>query len=256
MRLAEKADTAAAVVETLGPIQQRFDILDRAGTEILARKDELGRILSREEGKTLPEGVGEAARAGQILLFYAGEALRLNGEMVNSVRPGVGVEVTREPIGVVGQIAPWNFPLVIAAWNIAPALACGNAVIVKPAELTPLSVLELERIFAQAAPEGEASPLERLLRAHDRRAQHALGGGIDQHLQHARLLLAPGLRPWSRFVFAQGIFAYLAPVKVEDRQRLLRTHGCIGDVDSVQLAAPHGQPLVGGGGPGHPEHRP
>ena len=118
-------------------IQQRADILDRVGTEILARKEELGRLLSREEGKTLPEGIGEAARAGYIFKFFAGEALRTNGDLVPSVRPGFQVEVTREPVGVVGMITPWNFPIAIPAWKIAPALAYGNCVVLKPADLVP-----------------------------------------------------------------------------------------------------------------------
>ena len=80
------------------------------------------------EHKTLPEAVGEAARAGNIFKFFAGEALRINGDRLASVRPGVDVEVSREPLGVVGIIAPWNFPLAIPAWKIAPALAYGNSV--------------------------------------------------------------------------------------------------------------------------------
>ncbi len=115
--------------------QRRADTLDQIGTELLARKDELGTLLAREEGKTLPEAVGEAARAGNIFKFFAGEALRTGGERLASVRPGVDVEVSREPVGVVGIIAPWNFPLAIPAWKIAPALAYGNAVVFKPAEL-------------------------------------------------------------------------------------------------------------------------
>jgi aldehyde dehydrogenase (NAD+) len=107
--------------------QLRHDILKRVGDEILARRDELGRLLSREEGKTLPEGVGEVVRAGQIFLFFSGECLRLAGDKISSVRPGVDVEVTREPIGVVGLITPWNFPIAIPAWKIAPALAYGTA---------------------------------------------------------------------------------------------------------------------------------
>jgi aldehyde dehydrogenase (NAD+) len=118
-------------------IQLRADALDRAGTEILARREELGRLLAREEGKTLKEGIGEAARAGNIFKFFAGEALRLSGELAPSVRPGVAVEITREPVGVVGIITPWNFPIAIPAWKIAPALAFGNTVVFKPAELTP-----------------------------------------------------------------------------------------------------------------------
>src|SRR5262245_37294260 len=95
----------------------RSDILDKAGNAILARKDELGRLRSREEGKTLPEGVGEATRAGQIFKFFAGEALRIAGEKIASVRPGIDVEITREPVGVVGIITPWNFPIAIPAWK-------------------------------------------------------------------------------------------------------------------------------------------
>ena len=113
--------------------QQRFDLLDAVGNEILARKDEIGRLLSREEGKTLPEGVGETVRAAMIFKFFAGEALRCGGEVIPSVRPGVGVEVFRQPLGVVGLIAPWNFPIAIPAWKISPALAYGNCVVFKPA---------------------------------------------------------------------------------------------------------------------------
>jgi len=155
---ADAAQTLAAIAAarqafpawSTGSIQQRFDILDKAGTEILARKDELGALLSREEGKTLPEGVGEAARAGYIFKFFAGETLRLAGERVPSVRPGVDVEITREPIGVVGLIAPWNFPIAIPAWKIAPALAYGNTVVMKPADLVPGCSWAIADILARA----------------------------------------------------------------------------------------------------------
>jgi len=132
-------------------IQQRADILDAIGTEILARKEELGTLLSREEGKTKPEGIGEAARAGSIFKFFAGEALRANGELVPSVRPGLTVEITREPVGVVGMITPWNFPLAIPAWKIAPALAYGNCVVFKPADLVPGCAWALADIIARTA---------------------------------------------------------------------------------------------------------
>ena len=127
--------------------QARSDILAKAGGEILARKDELGQLLAREEGKTLAEATGEAARAGQILQFFAAEAMRLQGEKLPTLRPGVEVEVTREPVGVVGMITPWNFPIAIPAWKIAPALAFGNTVVLKPAELTPLSAWHLVDIL-------------------------------------------------------------------------------------------------------------
>jgi alpha-ketoglutaric semialdehyde dehydrogenase len=130
--------------------QLRHDILKRIGDEILARKDELGALLSREEGKTLPEGVGEVVRAGQIFLFFSGECLRLAGDKLLSVRPSVDVEVTREPVGVAGLITPWNFPIAIPAWKIAPALAYGNCVVFKPAELVPASAHALSEIIVKA----------------------------------------------------------------------------------------------------------
>ncbi|MEO6291982.1 MAG: aldehyde dehydrogenase family protein [Burkholderiaceae bacterium] len=130
--------------------QQRFDILDAVGTEILARRAELGDLLAREEGKTLPEAIGEVARAGNIFKFFAGEALRPGGEIMPSVRPGVGVEITREPMGVVGIITPWNFPIAIPAWKIAPALAYGNCVVFKPAELVPGSAWALADILSRS----------------------------------------------------------------------------------------------------------
>jgi aldehyde dehydrogenase (NAD+) len=130
--------------------QQRFDVLDFIGAEILARKDELGRLLSREEGKTLPEGIGEVARAGNIFKFFAGEALRVGGEHINSVRAGIEIDTMREPLGVVGLITPWNFPIAIPAWKIAPALAFGNAVVFKPAELAPASAWSLAEIISRS----------------------------------------------------------------------------------------------------------
>ncbi len=130
--------------------QRRAEVLDFIGSEVLARKDELGALLAREEGKTLPEAIGEAARAGQIFKFFAGEALRIPGEKLASVRPGVEVEVTREPVGVVGLIAPWNFPLAIPAWKIAPALAYGNTVVFKPAELVPGCAWALAEIISRS----------------------------------------------------------------------------------------------------------
>ena len=130
--------------------QERHDILLRASTEILARREELGRLLSREEGKTLAEGIGEATRAGQIFDFFAGEALRIPGEKFASVRPNIDIEVTREPLGVIGIIAPWNFPLAIPAWKIAPALAYGNTVVFKPADLVPGCAHALSEIIVRA----------------------------------------------------------------------------------------------------------
>jgi aldehyde dehydrogenase (NAD+) len=148
--LAITAATAAFPAWSLSTPQQRFDILDAVGTEILARRAALGDLLAREEGKTLPEAIGEVQRAGNIFKFFAGEALRPGGESLPSVRPGVGVEVTREPVGVVGLITPWNFPIAIPAWKIAPALAYGNCVVFKPAELVPGSAWALAEILSRS----------------------------------------------------------------------------------------------------------
>lgn len=128
--------------------EQRADALDRIGTALLERRESLGELLSREEGKTLPEGIGEATRAGRIFKFFSGEALRAGGEKLPPIRPGVDVDVTREPEGVVGIITPWNFPLAIPAWKIAPALAYGNTVVFKPADLVPASAWALAEIVA------------------------------------------------------------------------------------------------------------
>ena len=134
---------------SLSTPQRRADALDQAGSELLARKEELGELLAREEGKTLPEAVAEVARAGQIFKFFAGEALRIPGETMASVRPGVQVDITREPVGVVAIIAPWNFPFAIPAWKIAPALAYGNTVVFKPAELVPACGWALAEILSR-----------------------------------------------------------------------------------------------------------
>ena len=147
---AVSAATAAFPAWATGSIQARSDALDKIATEILARREELGTLLAREEGKTKAEGIGEATRAGQIFKFFAGECLRLSGELLPSVRPNIGVEITREPVGVVGLITPWNFPIAIPAWKIAPALAFGNCVVLKPADLVPGSAWALAEIISRS----------------------------------------------------------------------------------------------------------
>ena len=133
----------------------RFEALDRIGSEILARVEELGDMLAREEGKTLSEANAEAHRAGHLFKFFAAETYRTTGDVYQSLRESVSLKVLREPIGVVGVITPWNFPLAIPAWKIAPALAYGNTVVFKPAELVPGSAWILSDIIARAGlPEG------------------------------------------------------------------------------------------------------
>ena len=128
----------------------RSDILDRAGTLVMERREALGRLLSREEGKTLAEGIGETVRAGRILKYFAGEALRLHGQNLASVRPGVEIQTYRQAVGVYGLITPWNFPIAIPAWKAAPALAFGNTVVMKPAGPTPATAEALVAILHEA----------------------------------------------------------------------------------------------------------
>ncbi|MFM2345789.1 MAG: hypothetical protein RL654_542 [Pseudomonadota bacterium] len=149
----EQALAAAAAAQpgwARAGLQQRADVLERIGQEIQARQAELADLLAREEGKPLAEAAGEVQRAAHIFRFFAGEVMRPGGELLPSTRPGLEVEITREPIGVVSVIAPWNFPLAIPAWKIAPALAFGNAVVFKPADLVPASAWALAEIISRS----------------------------------------------------------------------------------------------------------
>jgi alpha-ketoglutaric semialdehyde dehydrogenase len=130
--------------------QQRADVLEAIGVELLARRDEIGTLLAREEGKPRANGVAETMRAAQIFKFFAQETLRVEGVHVASVRPSVDVTIMREAVGVVGLICPWNFPIAIPAWKIAPALAYGNTVVFKPADLVPGSAWALVEIASRA----------------------------------------------------------------------------------------------------------
>src|SRR5580698_2378451 len=128
----------------------RSDFLDKIGDMILQRREQIGRLLSREEGKTAAEGIGEVTRAGRIFKYFAGEALRLHGQNLASTRAGVDVMTSREPLGVFGLITPWNFPIAIPAWKSAPALAFGNTVVMKPASPTPATAAALAEIILEA----------------------------------------------------------------------------------------------------------
>lgn len=128
----------------------RGDILDRAATLLAERADALGTLLAREEGKTLAEARGEVLRASRIFRYFAGEAVRLHGRTLASVRPGIEVATRPEPLGVVGLITPWNFPIAIPAWKAAPALAFGNSVVLKPAGITPATAAALADVLDAA----------------------------------------------------------------------------------------------------------
>lgn len=151
-----QARMAVAAAQSAQPLwaaqtpMQRSEALDRIGSELLARRAELADLLAREEGKALSDASGEVLRAAHIFKFFAGEALRVGGELLGSTRPNMSVEICREPVGVVTVITPWNFPLAIPAWKIAPALAYGNAVVFKPAELVPACAWALTEIIARA----------------------------------------------------------------------------------------------------------
>ena len=136
-------------------LERKQAVLNAIGTEMMARAEELGRLLSREEGKPLAEGKGEVYRAGQFFTYYAAECLRQIGENADSVRDGIEIDVRREPVGTVAIVSPWNFPTATASWKIAPALCYGNAVVWKPANVTPASAVALtEIIVKQDVPKG------------------------------------------------------------------------------------------------------
>lgn len=153
---AAQLDEALAAARAAQPlwwaagIQKRHDVLMAIGTEMLARAAEIGTLLAREEGKPAAEGKGEVYRAGQFFTYFAAEALRLQGDQAESTRLGIDVEVRREPVGVVAIVSPWNFPIATPAWKIAPALAFGNAVVWKPANLTPASAVAMAEIISRA----------------------------------------------------------------------------------------------------------
>lgn len=161
MATAADVDAAFAAARRAQPawraatIEQRSMALDAISRMIFEQKDRLAEIMAREGGKTIPDALGEVVRAGHIARFFAGEALRIPGEKLGSVRPGVDVEITREPVGVVGLITPWNFPIAVSLWKISPALAFGNAIVWKPSEKTPgISAAIAEIVAASGVPAG------------------------------------------------------------------------------------------------------
>src|SRR5262244_553650 len=129
---------------------QRAAILLRFSQLLLDSKDEMARIITLEQGKALGESIGEVTRAAAEAAFAAGEALRLSGQTFPSERPGFTCYTVLQPVGVVAAITPWNFPVVSPVRKIAPALACGNTVILKPASLTPWTAIFITSLFEKA----------------------------------------------------------------------------------------------------------
>ena len=135
-------------------LEEKKNMLHAIGQELIDRCDEIGKVLSREEGKPFSEGRGETFRAGEFYQYYAAECLRQIGESASSVRPGINIDISREAIGVVGLITPWNFPIAIAAWKMGPALAYGNTIVLKPSEVTPATAHVLAEVLNKHLPKG------------------------------------------------------------------------------------------------------
>jgi acyl-CoA reductase-like NAD-dependent aldehyde dehydrogenase len=129
---------------------RRAALLLRAAAILRGRLEEVTRDFVREEGKPIKEARAEVLRAVEVLEYFAGEATRASGDTLPSSRPGVFLYTLRRPLGVVGVITPWNFPIAIPAWKIAPALACGNTVVFKPASQAPLSGWHLASALHEA----------------------------------------------------------------------------------------------------------
>ncbi len=156
--LSAQADTQAAIAAAKAafpgwaaqtPIA-RGRILSKASQLLEARKPELAKLLTREEGKTLAEATGEVQRTADIFRFFGGSSYTLGGQTIPHDLPGNLLYTRREPLGVVALITPWNFPIAIPAWKMAPALVSGNAVIIKPASQAPAMTCEVAKILAEA----------------------------------------------------------------------------------------------------------
>lgn len=137
------------------PAPARGAILDKASQIIAARLEDIAACLTREEGKTLAEARIEVARARDIFRYYAGEGWRMGGDVLPANTSDTLLYTRREPLGVIGLITPWNFPIAIPAWKMAPALVYGNTVVFKPASLAPQTALMLVEALVEAgAPAG------------------------------------------------------------------------------------------------------
>ena len=144
--VAQKVQPAWAAV----PAPNRGILLMKAAEILEKRADSVANEMTREEGKTLPEAKAEVMRAVNIFRYFGGEGARLCGETVPSERDGVFAYTFRKPLGVVSLLTPWNFPIAIPAWKMAPALVTGNTVVIKPASLAPLCTVRLVESLSEA----------------------------------------------------------------------------------------------------------
>ncbi|MEW6271137.1 MAG: aldehyde dehydrogenase family protein [Thermodesulfobacteriota bacterium] len=137
------------------PVAERGKLLMRVAARLQERMADIAQLETLDMGGPTMWTMGTAMQAIEVFEYWAGMATKIQGEVNPSMLPGESLNyVLREPLGVVGGITPWNGPLIMAAWKTAPAIACGNAVVLKPAELTPMSALELARCFADAGAPG------------------------------------------------------------------------------------------------------
>lgn len=212
-------------------LEQKQAALMNIGNELIARSAEIGELLSREEGKPRAEGVGEVYRAGQFFQYFAAQVLRQIGEKADSVRPGIEIDIQREPLGVIGVISPWNFPIATASWKIAPALAYGNAVLWKPAEDTPAAAWALTDIIAkQDIPKG----LFNLIMG----SGSVVGNAIVHH-PGVQAVTFTGSLEVGRLV-AQGTAARLAKVQLEMGSKNALLVMDDGDLDTAVQCALNG----------------
>ncbi|TMC85471.1 MAG: aldehyde dehydrogenase family protein [Chloroflexi bacterium] len=195
---AVEAASAAFVGWRRTPAPARGEILRKAADLLEQRASTVGRDLTREEGKTLVEGIGETKRAAAILRYYAGLTLEADGQTYPSLSPKTFLFARREPIGVVAAITPWNFPIAIPAWKIAPALAYGNTVVWKPAELVPLTATHLLQALVDAGLPKVGRSIQRKATEHGKKVQLEMGGKnpsvvlADANLDHAAEQVARG----------------------------------------------------------------
>ncbi len=148
----DAVDAAKAAFKNwrLFPAPRRAEILYRTAETLVKRKEEMARDMTREMGKPLSETRGDVQEAIDMTYYMAGEGRRLFGQTVPSELPNKFAMSVRDPLGVVGMITPWNFPMAIPSWKIMPALICGNTVVIKPAEDTPLSTYNLVQILIES----------------------------------------------------------------------------------------------------------
>ncbi len=174
----------------------RGRILSKASQWIESRKDELSKLLVREEGKTLAEATGEVQRSADIFRFFGGLSYTLGGQTIPHDLPGNLLYTRREPLGVVALITPWNFPIAIPVWKLAPCLLCGNTAVLKPSPLAPAMSFEIARVLAdaglpagvlnvitgQGAAAGQALAGNRAVRAVSFTGSHAVGSQVYQQI--------------------------------------------------------------------------